>query len=164
MTHIKHRTYTPRPEMTIFNIYDYTPEDVVKEALYRLVNAGRFGFDTERDRCMYFTPDGASCAVGLLIPRDYDLDPMHNAHTDAARLLEEEILTGVECWDYSYGEMLNDLQELHDRAARAWVSIEPPGSEEMIELLQNQTDVATLEALYLEFLGGFYDSRQLDLV
>lgn len=162
MSHIKHRSYTPRPEVTLFDLSAVTPEDAVREALYRLVLAGRFGYDPANGRCMYLTPDGANCAVGLLLPKGYELDEELNTGSTASFLIET--LYPVSAPLKSHGAMLNALQEVHDEVAKLWPDHEPPGSERLLELLKEQVDGLEGQVFVLirEFLGGFYDAQQAE--
>lgn len=107
--------YQPIPEININNLNDYSIEEVIQEAVYRLLQQNRYSYDPASGECLYRSDDGARCAVGLLIPDDtYRSDFEEEG---AARVLDY-LGYDINCKDHLLTSCLMVLQGIHDDMAR----------------------------------------------
>ena len=83
-------------------------QDVFNRVINHLVSQGQKSVSVD-GLCLYRSPSGASCAVGCLISED-DYSPSMEGADVGYIVRKYENLQ----WMQQFGELLDDLQDLHD--------------------------------------------------
>lgn len=110
----------PNPAINITNLLSFPVEEILQEAIHRLLAQGRYGYDPASGGCFYRSPGGSCCAVGLLIP-----DDVYEAEFEGRGALELLVRLDypIEHIEGLLGQSLRCLQNMHDDMAQHGIEL-----------------------------------------